>query len=162
MSGTWPGLLRVWHARIAVYIGPLRSRMSSSLPFRNWYHTTPELEASFPCACFRKQKSPSSAFLWSVPWTCFQARVLYLHLETPLNERVFRARVALMIPMQHTCMTLNLWRQCKCLAMTKQIPWFHRCISTCMERDFFLHRNVHWNTPVEMCTWKASLTLKVL
>ena len=56
----------------------------------------------------------------------------------------------LTIPMQQALRTtLNLWRQWKCLATTKRIPWFRRRVSACMKRDFSFRGNAPWNACME-------------
>ena len=108
-------------------------------------HAFPWAEKLFWCICL----SP-------FPWTCFHLQVLYPHAEMPLDERLFRACCPYWCNMH--VHDLELVKTVKCLVMTKQIPWFHRRVSVYMEIHFSFCRNRRWNAPVEMCTWKASLS----
>ena len=93
-------------------------------------------KAGFPCACFREQKSHSNASVCHHFHECVSACGYFTHTWKHFSERLFHTRVA------HTNVTrmrttLNLWKQWKYLATIKQILWFCRRVSACMQMHFF-------------------------
>ena len=112
---------------------------------------------------FHEQRSHSSALDVTISmnmfplvstFTCSTCGYFPPSTETPLNERLFHARVAhTNAPCMHTI--LNLWRQWKCLATTKRIPRFCRHVSSHMKIHFLFRGNVRWNVPLDTHTWKA-------
>ena len=77
----------------------------------------------------------------------FCLQVLYPHAETPPDEWLFCAYCP------YRCNThmheVELVKTMKCLATTKRIPWFRRCISVCMEYILLLQKRTSGNAYME-------------